>query len=208
MQVVNEMRNYFNKLVRDTKNPGIKYFSNIELGESFNNPHLHIQLFFNDEKQIRKIYNKVISKFGLFSDFCHMVVSGTECEIFNYVVKDYSKNMSSEEILQLDDAKRMYRGVLGKNLRFSSHSKGEHTKLIYKRLYTKGIKRENVDWLLNNCVIDTMGNIVDNRVILMVLRVLVQILNKSKIKANYSHSVHFMSIVLAFMFLYWVYGFL
>ena len=202
------MRNYFNKLVRDTKNPDIKYFSNIELGKNFDNPHLHIQLFFYDEEQIEKIYKKVIAKFGLFSDYCDMVVSGSECEIFNYVVKDYSKNINAADLLELDDQKRMFRGVLGKNLRFSSHSKGEHTKLIYKRLYARGIRRDNVDYLLNNCIIDTMGNIVDNRVILMVLRVLVQIVNKSKIKANYGHSVHFMSIVLAFVFLYWVYGFL
>jgi len=210
MQVVNEMRNYFNKLVRDTKNPEIKYFSNIELGKNYDNPHLHIQLWFNNEKQITKIYKKVIEKFGLFSEFCKLNISkDNENKFYDYAIKDYAKNMSNERILELDIHRREYRAVLGKNFRFSSHTSGEHTKLIYKRLYAKGIKRENVDFLLKNCVIDNVGNIVDSRVVLYVLlHLVVNILNKTKIKSQYWYLDDFEDVKLLFFFKYWIYGFI
>lgn len=202
------MRNFLNKLIRDTKNPDIKFFSSVELGKNFDNPHLHIQIWFHNEKQIEKIYNKVIQKFGLFSEYCKMNVSGNDCEIFNYVVKDYSKNLSDIEIDKLDEHRRAYRAVLGKNLRFKSHSKGEYTKLIYRRFYARGIRRENVDYLLDNCIVNTDCEVVDCRVILFVLLHLAQIVIKNRIKTLYDYFWLFEGIELLFFFEYWLYGFI
>lgn len=158
--MINDIRNYFNKLVSNTKNDNIKYFSNIELGEFKNNPHVHIQVWHDNQNQMNNIYNKIISRFGLFAEFCKLTMPKDDTEIYDYVIKDYRKDMSDDELLQLDDDKRVYRSVLEKKIRFSSHSKGKYTKAIYKSLYGKfDLKKDTVDLMLDNNIIDAHGNV-------------------------------------------------
>jgi len=184
--MINDIRNYFNKLVKNTKNNNIKFFSNIELGTKSQNPHLHIQVWHDNQKQIDKIYNKVIERFGLFIEFCDLAKQKSDIKIFEYVIKDYRKCMSDEELLNLDDSKRVFRGVLDKKIRFSSHSKGRYTKAVYKSLYRKfDLKKDVVDLLLDNNVIDIRGCVNSNVIEFMylyleIMRILSQIDNKSK----------------------------
>lgn len=206
LSMINDIRNYFNKLIRNTKNDTIKYFSNIELGSDLDNPHLHIQVWHDNQKQIDKIYEKVIDRFGLFIDYCKVSYPSTYKEVYNYVIKDYSKDLSDDEIMRLHDAKSAYRGILDKNIRFSSHSKGTYTKSVYKSLYCKyGIKKDNVDYLIDNSTIDIEGNIIDDRVIKMLfLLFLCVIKNKSKKIDCFECGLH--EVRLTMLFEWWVYG--
>jgi len=271
--MINDIRNYFNRLVKNTKNDNIKFFSNIELGTKSKNPHLHIQVWHDNQKQIDKIYNKVIERFGLFSEFCkltledgpsgpkkigtcldrpkndgpneldHMKVNSlgyphklilhrldhnnksttdhihnldigeldhkkqsvTDHRYYSYVIKDYRKDMSDEELLNLDDSKRVFRGVLDKKIRFSSHSKGKYTKAVYKSLYSKfDLKKDTVDLLLDNCVIDIRGN-VDSRVIeFFVMLILRQyIINRCECVKCEIELYEYMKM---FSFSWWIFG--
>jgi len=166
LSMINDIRNYFNRLIKNTKNDSIKFFSSIELGENIDNPHLHIQIWHENQKQIDKIYEKVIDRFGLFSEFCKITLPDTNKELYAYVIKDYSKSLSDDELLRLDDARRVYRSVLDKNVRFSSHSKGKYTKKVYKSLYSRfNIKKDDVDCLIDDCVIDLDRNVTDYNLI-------------------------------------------
>jgi len=209
MKVINEIKNYLTKLISNTKSSNIKFFSNIELGNQYDNPHLHVQLFYDDYKQIMKIRNKVISKFGLFSEFCE--VSIPECcdTVFSYVVKDYSNDMEDSRLLLLDTVKRDYRHTLGNKIRFTAMSKEKYTKATYKKAYSNGIRKEFVDELLDNCIINKDIKIVDNRVIFMIiLRVLLQIRINKMIaydfdEIGYKNQSHYQK-----LFDLWVTGFL
>lgn len=168
MQVVNEIKNYITKLIRNTKNSNIKYYANIELGEYYDNPHLHIQFFYDDLKQIMSIRDKVISKFGLFSEYCCISIPERANLKYEYVIKDYSNKVKDEDLLLLDSVKKDYRNFLGKNLRFTSFSKEKYTKATYKRAYSHGIKKANVDILLDNFIINKDLQIIDSKVIRIV----------------------------------------
>ena len=163
--MINDIKNYFNRLIQNTKNDNIKFFANIELGIKKDNAHLHVQVWHMNQKQIDKIYDKVLSRFGLFAEYCKLSMPKDDTQIYDYVIKDYNKSMSDDELLSLDDSKRVFRGVLEKKIRFSSHSKGKYTKAVYKSLYSKfDLKKDVVDLMLDNSIIDIRGN-VDNRVI-------------------------------------------
>ena len=181
LDMINDIRNYFVKLVKNTKNDNIKFFTNIELGINKDNPHVHIQVWHEDQKQIDKIYDKVISRFGLFAEYCKLIEQKNDTKIFEYVIKDYNKSMSDEQLLKLDDKKRIFRGVLGKKIRFSSHSKGKYTKAIYKDLYSKfDLKKDMVDLMLDNCIINVHGNVNSRVIEFLIILLLLQIDNKSK----------------------------
>ena len=159
MQVINEIKNYITKLIRNTKNQNIKYYANIELGEYYDNPHLHIQFFYDDLKQILAIRSKVISKFGLVDEYCNISIPVRDGVRYDYVIKDY-------------------RNTLDKKLRFNSFTKEKYTKVTYKLAYSNGITKGNVDFLIENFIINTEIEIIDKilkkYVLLMVLSVLIQ----------------------------------
>jgi len=206
--MINDIRNYFNRLVKNTKNDNIKFFSNIELGEFKDNAHLHIQVWHDNQKQMNKIYDKIISRFGLFSEYCKLTMPKDDTEIYDYVIKDYRKDMTDDELLDLDDKKRILRGVLEKKIRFSSHSKGKYTKAIYKSLYGKfDLKKDTVDLMLDNNIIDIDGN-VNNNVIEFIYIVFftsfVSINNKSK--SIECFDCWFKEFVYIAYFEWWTYG--
>ena len=207
LDMINDIRNYFNRLVKNTRNDNIKFFSNIELGEQSKNPHLHIQVWHDNQKQIDKIYNKVISRFGLFSEYCRLDKQKSDTKIFEYVIKDYRKELTDEELLNLDDSKRIFRGVLGKKIRFSSHSKGKYTKAIYKSLYSKfDLKKDVVDLMLDNCIIDVRGNI-DSRVIEFLLVIYASFMcNSNKSKSIECFECNYKEFQYLILFEWWVYG--
>jgi len=110
--------------------------------------------------------------------------------------------------LDLDDKKRILRGVLEKKIRFSSHSKGKYTKAIYKSLYGKfDLKKDTVDLMLDNNIIDIDGN-VNNNVIEFIYIVFftsfVSINNKSK--SIECFDCWFKEFVYIAYFEWWTYG--
>jgi hypothetical protein len=212
MQVINEIKNYITKLVRNTKNQNIKYYANIELGEYYDNPHLHIQFFYDDLKQILAIRSKVIVKFGLVDEYCSISIPERDGVKYDYVIKDYSNNIRDEDLLLLDSVKKDYRNTLGKNLRFSSFSKEKYSKATYKRAYTLGIKKANVDILLDNFIINKDLQIIDSKVIMMV-RILILIsfmrdLIQYRINSNdFNLDIKKATYQIRFLSLLWIYGF-
>jgi len=211
--MINDIRNYFNRLVKNTKNDNIKFFSNIELGTKSKNPHLHIQVWHDNQKQIDNIYNKVIERFGLFVEFCDLAKQKSDVKIFEYVIKDYSKSMSDDELLSLDDSKRVFRGVLEKKIRFSSHSKGRYTKAVYKSLYRKfDLKKKDVDLMLDNNVIDIRGHVNSNVIefmylIIEIMQVLSQIDNKSRLSCQVIlDNLNLREFQYLILFEWWTYG--
>jgi len=149
---------------------------------------LHIQIWHNDQKQINRIYDKIISEYGLFSEYCKINISKNKGSVYNYVIKDYDNSKSDEYLLLLDDVKKDYRSNLSTNIRFSSHSKGKYTKEVYKKAYSKGIKKENVDYLILNCVINEDIEIIDNRILDLVMCFLVPLITSKYILCEYLKS--------------------
>jgi len=206
--MINDIRNYFNKLVSNTKSDNIKFFSNIELGENSKNPHLHIQVWHDNQKQIDKIYLKVLERFGLFSEFCKLTMPKDDTQIYDYVIKDYKKDKTDSELLSLDDSKRVFRGVLEKKIRFSSHSKGKYTKAIYKSLYSKfDLRKDMVDFMLDNSVIDIHGN-VNSNVIEYIYIVFFTIFNISNNKSDKieCYECNLKEFMIQSYFEYWIFG--
>lgn len=206
--MINDIRNYFNRLIKNTKNDNIKFFSDIELGEFKDNPHLHIQVWHDNQKQIDKIYNKIIDRFGLNDEFCRLTMPKDDRAIYDYVVKDYRKELTNDELLSLYDAKRTMRGVLGKKIRFSSHSKGKHTKAIYKKLYSKfNLKKDMCDLLLDGCVIDIQGSITNEAIYAFCYMLFTNFktINNKRVKPS-EYEKNLTLFQYTFLYEWWVYG--
>ena len=165
MELMVSIKNYLTKLILNTGSDNIKYYSNIELGEDFLTPHLHCQLFYTDLDQVLKIRDKVLYKFGLLLQYSHTTMPTLSNSSYNYVIKDYSASLDDIELLLLDGMKKKYRDKLDKNIRFSSHSKEKYTKAIYKNAYSKGILKGDVDYLIDNRIVDKSINIISSDLI-------------------------------------------
>lgn len=206
LSIMSDIKGYISKLLRSND---IKYYSNIELGKNYDNPHLHIQLWHEDIESVNSIRSKVIDRFGLVDQLCDVSYCDNIDLNFDYVIKDY-KIKDTNELLELDYHKRVYRDVLNKSIQFTSHTKEKYTKAIYKRAYYHGIKKSNVDILIDNCIINKDIKIIDNRVIqyvkLLMLYVFLSELVQYKTRYVYTGSKN--QIQLRFLFLYWVFGFL
>ncbi len=179
MEVINNIKNYFSLLIRNTRNNDIKFYSNIELGSDFKNPHIHIQVWYKDTiNQIYTIRDKVIAEFGLFSEYSIISTPDKENVNYSYVVKDYDNKQDDDTLLKLDYYKRIYRSVLDKKIRFTSMSKEKYSKIVYKRAYSRGVKKLHVDELIDNKIINESIEIVDNALIygfmVMLMRELIQ----------------------------------
>jgi len=210
MQVMNEIKNYLSKLISNTKSDTLKFFSNIELGDDYSNPHVHAQIFYDNYSQIIKIRNKVIEKFGLFSEFCEITMPEHKEAVYSYIIKDYDKCIADDKLLLLDTVRRDYRGMLKKKIRFTSMSKEKYTKLTYKKAYSHGIKKEFVDGLLDDFIINKEIEIIDNRVIhILILLILTQIRIKYKYYrfAAIGKTIN-QQIQVKNLIYYWIYGFI
>lgn len=213
MQVINDMRNHFNKLLRNLNNPQIVFFSNIELGSKFDNPHVHIQVWYNndaDRHDISKIYDKVVSRYGLCSNRCVVSYDDRNTDIFHYVIKDYAKSLTNEEVHLIESWKRFYRVELGKNIRYTSHTSHSHSKDLYRKAYKLGIRKYDLDYLIAAGIIDNKLILVDDRIAYMalwmgVLRYLVQNNNKMIGDCDCCFCGSFFHY---FKFNYWIFGFL
>lgn len=146
------IKNHFSKLLSNLK-IDIDKFLVVETGEHKNNPHLHIQLFYThrDFDKIHKAYIKTLTKFKLNQERCKFTQtdkSQTHIKYFSYILKEYSKKLSDNELIELDKARGAIRVGRNKNMQFISHSHNSLIRPIYKHLYFKyKIKYLSVDFL-------------------------------------------------------------
>jgi len=153
LRLINEIKSYVTYLIANSK-ADIYFFSNIELGHSLTNPHLHTQVWSDDKKAVEKIYERVIDKFSLDKKRCKLSEpQQTSMNYYNYVIKDYSEALSNEQLLKLEQTKKKYRKQLGLKFRFYSRSKSKYQSKLYKIMYRSyGILRakadEFLDWFL------------------------------------------------------------
>ena len=153
MRVLVDIKAQLSKLISRESN--IKYFTVIELGDKFSSPHLHCQIWIDsdDISAIDKIKSKIIKDNGLQNNRCHTSAQNTNIsniDIFSYVIKTYSKNLSDDEIWNQETQKKRYRKHYGKAIRFYSKSTDKYSKDIYRRLYySLGIVREKANDFLD-----------------------------------------------------------
>lgn len=129
-----EIRAYIAKLLNNSSD--VKYFMNIELGEHYSNPHLHLQLWYKTTSSLTtNIFEKTISKFNLNKNRCYITEPTHAVPIYNYVIKDYAKDLSDKQIWDLETQKKRFRKVMGSKVRFYSKSRDEFSKKIYRKIY-------------------------------------------------------------------------
>lgn len=180
-----KIRAYIAKLLNNSSDT--KYFMNIELGEHYSNPHLHIQLWFKGSdissghnKEVRtlgsdirnianplspkltpqanpltssiptNIFEKTIKKFHLNENRCYITEPTHPIAIYNYVIKDYAKDLTDKQIWDLETQKKRFRKIMDSKVRFYSKSKDSYCKSIYRKLwYGLGIARDKANEFLD-----------------------------------------------------------
>jgi len=138
-----KLRAFIGKCMNNSS--GVKYFMNIELGKKFSNPHLHLQVWYDSSvtsaTDIDLIKSKCISKFNLNSKRCYTTTPELNIDVYHYVIKDYSKNLSDDEIWNLETQKKRSRKFLRSRVRFISKSSDKYTKKAYRVVYSWGVVR-------------------------------------------------------------------
>lgn len=134
LRLINEIKSYVTYLIANST-AEIYFFSNIEVGHKLSNPHLHTQIWSDDLNAVSLIYERVIAKFGLDSKRCKLSEPQRSHDFYNYVIKDYSKDLNDDEVWNLEQTKRRMRKTLGLKLRFYSRSKSKYTSKLYRMVY-------------------------------------------------------------------------
>lgn len=134
LRLINEIKSYVTYLIANSS-AEIYFFSNIEVGTELSNPHLHSQIWSDDKEAVRAIYERVISKFGLNASRCSLSEPQRSHKFYNYVIKDYSKDLNDDEVWNLEQTKKRMRKTLGLKLRFYSRSKSKYTSKLYRMVY-------------------------------------------------------------------------
>ena len=139
---IDEIRKFFIKRLQNLK-ADIQYFTAIELGKSFNNPHLHIQLYFNkkDVNRIDDAYLKTLNQFKLNkkrNKITKMDSSISKKTSFNYPIKESdNKQQSNENILKRDKARKKIKSndIKAENIKFHTSSRSLLPHPLYKKLW-------------------------------------------------------------------------
>lgn len=140
--LIKEIKNYFSKRLQNLK-VDVQYFSVIELGQHKSNPHLHIQLFYDEKDfyKVRKAYEKTIEYFSLVEKRCKLVeeMEGLQHpSSYNYVIKKFDNTkLRDKDILELDTARKKLKEGETKYLQFFSKSRSQHPHPLYKALWFK-----------------------------------------------------------------------
>jgi len=94
----------------------------------------------NNYDDVRTIFNRTIEKFNLNNSRCKLSTPTHDKLYYDYVIKDYRKDISDVEIWANENAKKGIRKHLGKQVRFYNMSKDKYSQKLYKfvyRLYRK-----------------------------------------------------------------------
>lgn len=153
LRLINEIKTYVTYLIANSK-ADIYFFSNIEVGTELSNPHLHTQIWSDDLNAVRVVYDKVIEKFGLDYKRCKLSEPQRTHDFYNYVIKDYSKDLNDDELWHLEQTKKRMRKQLGLKLRFYSKSKSKYTQKAYRYFYRtfgvlRGVADKFMDWFFS-----------------------------------------------------------
>jgi len=153
--LIKEIKNYFSKRLQNLK-VDVQYFAVIELGKYKSNPHLHFQLFYNQEDHIKiiKAFNKVIEEFSLVHKRCKLVEEAEGAlhpSFFNYIIKEFDNTkLSNKDILELDAARKKLKQGETKHIQFHSQSRPKYSRPLYKALWFKhNLNYINVNNLMN-----------------------------------------------------------
>lgn len=145
LRLINEIKSYVTYLIANST-AEIYFFSNIELGHSLTNPHLHTQLWCNDKNALQVIYEKIIAKFSLDKKRCRLTEPQRSSIHYSYILKDYAEDLNDDRLWQIEQTKRRMRKQLATKLRFYSRSKSKYTSKAYKIVYhVYGVLREHAD---------------------------------------------------------------
>jgi hypothetical protein len=150
---VKEIKNYFTRLLKNSS-IDVHYWASIELGKNLNNPHTHIQLYFEEENidKINKAYKKTIDHFNLDVKRCKLVQEDKGLKTnssSNYVIKEWdNKLMTDKQILALDKARSSLKKGEAKNIQMFSKSRASKPHPLYKKLYySHQLTYHNVNYL-------------------------------------------------------------
>ena len=141
LEHIKHIKQHFSKLISNLK-IDIDKFAVVELGQNKNNPHVHIQLFYNnkDLEKIQRAYTKTLVKFNLHEKSCAFTKTDktqTHIKYFSYILKEFAKKLSDNELMELDEARSKLRVKKNKNMQFISRSHNLLTRAVYKHLYFK-----------------------------------------------------------------------
>lgn len=206
LRLMNQIKSYVTYLISNSPSD-IYFFSNIEIGHSLSNPHVHVQLWSDDKNAVEKIYSAVIEKFELNDSRCRLSEQESEKTYYDYVIKDYSKKLSDDEIWKLEETKKRMRKTLGLKLRFTSKSKGKYTSKMYKMVYRA--------FRVLRAVADKFLDLVTSS--LFFKREVVEGVLEAKVSSVESYVSSFITIIeqegfelenaeTVFSFLWWIYG--
>jgi len=139
---INEIRKFFIKRLQNLK-ANIQYFTAIELGKNFDNPHLHIQLYFDDqdEERIDDAYFKTLKQFQLIlkrNKITKVDSSASSTTSFNYAIKESdNQHQDDKEILKRNKAKQKIKSknIRAKNISFYTSSRSMLPQPLYKKLW-------------------------------------------------------------------------
>ena len=140
--LIKEIKNYFSKRLQNLK-VDVQYFSVIELGQHKSNPHLHVQLFYDEKDfdKVKKAYKKTIEYFSLVERRCKLTEEDKDMHLkgsFNYVIKEFDNlTLTDKEILDLDRARKRLKQGNTKHLQFFSKSRSQLCRPLYKALWFK-----------------------------------------------------------------------
>ena len=157
------------------------------------------------------IYERVICKFGLDSKRCSLSEPQRSHEYYNYVIKDYSKKLSDDELWNLEETKKRMRKTLGLKLRFYSKSKGRYTSRLYRMVYRLfGVLRAFADDFLDLVTVTLFfkRKIIED--IIFARKAVLFFAISSFITIREQESVHEVSVLslssVYTTFLWWIYG--
>lgn len=212
MQII---RSRFNKLLLNLGIKDLYNFENIELGKDYDNPHLDIQLWLNKEDigRLRKVYNKIIDTYNLKNYRCTFNEYNEEenIDVFHYTVKEYSKDLTDREVYKLGEARKDYRRVLKKRIRFYSHTRNEYSQKIYKLLYNNyGLTYQEAYYVLDNEILQIKEKVklsLNLKVIRKLKNRHLVYINNKFIKIN-KIRIFFIERLEKFSWSYWVFGFI
>ena len=124
-------------------NAKVKYFSVIELGEKLNNPHLHLQIFFDKETEskIIQVYLKTIEEFHLNEKRCKLTMDDKKLKMkssINYTIKEFDNTkLSDKEIIALYRARKALKVGKNRGIRFYSSSRLFQPMSIYRTFFRR-----------------------------------------------------------------------
>jgi len=150
LRIANDIKSYITYLISNCTSD-IYFFTNIEIGSELSNPHVHSQVWSDDISAVEKIYDMVIDKFGLVKKRCSLSEPQQNLNFYTYAIKDYSNDLSDNDVWNIEKTKYRMRKTLGLRLRFYSRSKSKYQSKLYKIMYRYyGVLREFADKFLDN----------------------------------------------------------